>query len=68
MEEILLLNRPPLAGWASADAIPAVQAVYIVRVERILYIKLDYSLLPMNEYSNIRSTGSDYQIWPSSVE
>ena len=22
----------------------------------------------MNEYSNIRSTGSDYQLWPSSVE
>ena len=28
----------------------------------------DYSLLPMNEHSNIRSTESDYQIWPSSVE
>ena len=39
-----------------------------LRIERILYIKFDYSLLSMNEYSNIRSTGSDYQIWPSSVE
>ena len=27
-----------------------------------------YLLLPMNEYLNIHSTGSDYQIWPSSVE
>ena len=41
---------------------------YVLRVERILYIKFDYSLPPMNEYSNIRSTESDYQIWPSSVE
>ena len=40
----------------------------VVRVEQILYFKFDYSLLPMNEYSNIRSTGSDYQIWPFSVE
>ena len=39
-----------------------------VRVKRILNIKFDYSLLPMNEYSKIRSTGSNYQIWPSSVE
>ena len=34
----------------------------------MLYIKFDYSLLPMNKYSNIHSTGSDHQIWPSSVE
>ena len=27
----------------------------------MLCIRFDYSLLPMKEYSNIRSTGSDYQ-------
>ena len=40
----------------------------LVRVERILNIKFDYSLLRMNEYSNIRSTGRDYLIWLSSVK
>ena len=40
----------------------------VLRVERILYIKFDFSLLPMNEYSYIRSTGSDDHIWPSFVE
>ena len=39
-----------------------------LRVERILYIKFDYSLLPINEYLNICCLESDYQIWPSSVE
>ena len=33
-----------------------------LRVERILYIKFDNSLLPMYEYSNFRSTRIYYQI------
>ena len=48
-----------------------------LRVKRILYIKFDYPLLPMNEYSNIRSPvvitkyghllWSDYRKWEEKV-
>ena len=42
-------------------AVTCSSAPVVGRVERTLYIKFDYLLLRMNEYSNIRSTGSDYQ-------
>ena len=40
----------------------------LLRVKQILYLKFDYSLFPVNKYSNIRSIRSDCQIWQSSVK
>ena len=54
-------------GWMHVVVVYNI-IIFGLRVKRILYIKFDCSLLPMNKYSNIRSTGSDCQIWPSSVE